>query len=83
MSGRRCLVDVTVPMARSFEEEDDRNPAGVTERRRAAARRMLENGFTKEEVAKLYGDASGTAPRSRRIVEEVPADYPMAAFLRR
>lgn len=52
------LVDVAVPMARSFAEEDARRPEGVALRRREAAERLLRYGFTREDAALLYGDVS-------------------------
>lgn len=77
------LVDIARPMARSFEEEDARNPAGLRERQRAAASRMLENGFSRDDVAKVYGNVLGPSQRPKVTVEDVSEAYGMAAFVRR
>ena len=77
------LVDITVPMARFFREEDEQNPDQVIERRRKSALRLMENGFSRQEVTKLYGDVLDPAPRQHAAVEESHDVSQMAAFLRR
>lgn len=52
------LVDVAVPMAAFFEREDEARPEDALRRRREAARRLLDDGFTPAEVEALYGKAS-------------------------
>ena len=52
------LVDVAVPMAAFFEREDEARPEDALRRRRDAARRLLDDGFTPAEVDALYGKAS-------------------------
>lgn len=76
------LVDITVPMARSFREEDERNPDQVIERQRKSALRLMANGFTRQEAIKLYGNVLDPAPR-QVVAIEADHEMPMAPFLRR
>lgn len=80
---RADLVDVAVPMATFFSEQDEAHPEDVLRRRREAASRLLTEGFSREEVEALYGKV---LPAERPSVRAVRMDDPppqMAAFLRK
>ncbi|MGN7124483.1 hypothetical protein [Methylorubrum thiocyanatum] len=83
---RSDLVDVAVPMAAFFEQEDEARPEEALKRRQDASRQLLRQGFSPQEVEALYGKVLPEEAGQRqapRADAEAYAPVPLAAFLRR